>query len=248
MFDKSARLYDAIYSFKDYAAEAAHVHELIQQRAPGATTLLDVACGTGKHLEHLRAHYDAEGLDLNADLLAIARERNPEMKLHEGDMVDFDLDEQFDAVTCLFSSIGYVETVERLGQAIATMARHLSDRGVLIVEPWLTPEVFDEDRMGDLICVEEPELKIARMNDSRIRGRLSVMTFHYLVATRQGISYFTEEHSPALFTHEEYVEAFRRAGLEVEHDPQGLMGRGLYIGARTRDDGAERGANVRDSR
>ena len=135
MFDKSARLYDAIYSFKDYAAEAARVHELIQQRAPGATTLLDVACGTGKHLEHLRAHYDAEGLDLNADLLAIARERNPETKLHEVDMVDFDLDEQFDAVTCLFSSIGYVQTVERLDQAIATMARHLSARGVLVVEP-----------------------------------------------------------------------------------------------------------------
>lgn len=61
MFERSVRFYDALYSWKDYEGEAARLHELIQQLRPGARTLLDVACGTGKHLEHLRAHYEAEG-------------------------------------------------------------------------------------------------------------------------------------------------------------------------------------------
>lgn len=39
-----------------------------------------------------------------------------------------------------------------------------------------------------------------------------------------------EPHEIALFTTEEQLEAFREAGLEVEHDPEGLMGRGLYVG------------------
>jgi hypothetical protein len=30
---------------------------LIEQRAPGAATLLDVACDTGRHLSHLQRHY-----------------------------------------------------------------------------------------------------------------------------------------------------------------------------------------------
>lgn len=32
-----------------------------------------------------------------------------------------------------------------------------------------------------------------------------------------------------LFTVEEMIRAFREAGLDVEHDMQGLIGRGMYI-------------------
>jgi hypothetical protein len=37
-----------------------------------------------------------------------------------------------------------------------------------------------------------------------------------------------------LFAHDDYVEAFRRAGLEPEHDQEGLMGRGLYLAVAPR--------------
>lgn len=40
MFTETADLYDAIYSFKDYAAEAETVHALVQQYQPSAETLL----------------------------------------------------------------------------------------------------------------------------------------------------------------------------------------------------------------
>src|SRR4026207_2400263 len=98
MFSRSARLYDAVYaSIRDYPREAAELDRLIQERSPGARTLLDVACGTGAHLEHL-AGYEAEGLDLDPEMLAVARERLPKGAFHEGDMVDFVLGERFDVV------------------------------------------------------------------------------------------------------------------------------------------------------
>jgi ubiquinone/menaquinone biosynthesis C-methylase UbiE len=65
VFSRTAHLYDAIYAFKDYAAEAARLHELIEERVPGPRTLLDIACGTGKHLAELRAWYEVEGVDLD---------------------------------------------------------------------------------------------------------------------------------------------------------------------------------------
>ena len=232
MFSRSARLYDAVYGFKDYDAEAEVLRALIDARMPDARTLLDVACGTGKHLERLRAWYDVEGLDLDAPLLAVARERLPGVPLHERDMVDFELERTFDVVACLFSSIGYVRTTGRLRQAVAAMARHVVPRGLVVVEPWLTPDVWDPDHVHAVV-VDEPERKIVRMNSGApLLDGTSTIEFHYLVGTPAGVEHFTEPHTLGVFTHDDYLEAFRDSGLEVEHDPQGLMGRGLYVGRR----------------
>ena len=235
MFSKSAKFYNALYGSmgKDYAAEAQKVHLIIQQhkKSPG-NALLEVACGTGLHASILQKDYQVEGLDLDAEMLAIARQNYPDIPFHQADMAEFNLGKQFDVVTCLFSSIGYVKTSVRLNQAIQTMTDHLLPGGVLIVEPWFTPEQWKPGRVSALF-VDQPELKIARMNTSEVEGCLSFFVFHYTVGTPQGIEYFTERHELGLFTSEEYLETFRKAKLEVIHDPEGLDGRGLYIGLKS---------------
>jgi len=228
VFSRSARIYDATYSaIRDYPREAAELDRLIQDQRPGARTLLDVACGTGAHLMHLTG-YEVEGLDLDPHMLAVARERLPDVPFHEADMADFDLGKRFDAVVCMFSSIGYVRTEERLRSAIASMARHLEPGGVLVVEPWLSPEIWI-DRHVAAVFVDEPELKIARMGLPQREGTVSVLDLEYLVATPDGVERFSERHELGLFTVEQCLEAFRAAGLEADHDPEGPMGRGLYI-------------------
>jgi SAM-dependent methyltransferase len=235
MFSKSAKFYNAIYETmgKNYPAEAQQVHSIIQQyKKTGENTLLEVACGTGLHISVLQEFYQVEGLDLDAEILAVAHEDYPDILFHQADMVDFDLDKQFGAITCLFSSIGYVKTKTRLHQAIQTMTNHLLPGGVLIVEPWFTPEQWKPGRVSALF-VDQPDLKISRMNISEVEGNLSFFVFHYTVGTPQGVEYFTERHELGLFTHKEYLEAFRESHLEVLHDPEGLDGRGLYFGLKS---------------
>ena len=229
MFSRSASIYDAVYSFKDYEAEAALLHTLIEERVPGAASLLDVACGTGRHLEQFRRWYDVEGLDLDEGLLDVARKRLGGVPLQVADMTSFSLGRRFDVVTCLFSAIGYAGTPERLNAAILAMADHLQPGGILIIEPWLAPELWQVGR-PHLLTVDEPDLKIARMNVSDREGRLAIMEFVYLVGTPDGISHFSERHEAALFTDDEYRYAFTAARLAVEHDDAGLIGRGLYVG------------------
>jgi SAM-dependent methyltransferase len=230
VFTRSADIYDAVYSFKDYAAEAGRVLELIQARTPAASTLLDVACGTGKHLEQLARWYEVQGLDVNEELVEIARERlGKSAHIHLADMTSFDFGRSFDAVTCLFSSIAYVGTEERLDAAIGAMARHLEPGGTLVLEPWITPENWIVGR-PHLVAVDQPDLKIARANVSARDGDLAIMEFHYLVTTTEGTRHFTERHEAALFTEAQYRRAFERAGLTVELDEEGLIGRGLYLG------------------
>lgn len=234
MFDKSAELYDLFYDWKDYRAEAEKIHALVSARNPDARTLLDVACGTGSHLVDLRDWYSIEGIDLDAGMLKVGADRLPGVALHEADMRDFDLGRAFDVVTCLFSSIGYVKSVNGLSRAVQAMARHLAPGGVLIVEPWLTPSTFDPAHMGRVIVAERPDLQAVRMNGSRVEGNVSVLDFHYLVATPGNVEHLTETHALGLFTDDEYRSAFEGAGLSVEHDREGLMGRGLWIAQAAR--------------
>jgi SAM-dependent methyltransferase len=228
-YEKAAEFYDAIYSWKDYASEAARLREIISDRAPDASTLLDVACGTGKHMELLRRWYSVEGVDLEPGLLAVARERLPGVPLHLGDMRTFNLGRQFDVVTCLFSAIGYMQTVEDLVHALANMGGHLAPRGVMLVEPWLSPEDFEDRHLAEPKVASGPGWHVVRVNDSRVQGRLSVMRFHYLVSRPGKVSHMVEVHSPALYTVDEYRAAFSAAGLTAELDPEGLMGRGLWV-------------------
>ena len=57
MFAQTAHYYDKFYAFKDYAGEAEILLTLIHTHLrSGGKQLLDVACGTGLHMEHLKAH------------------------------------------------------------------------------------------------------------------------------------------------------------------------------------------------
>ena len=231
MFTKSAELYDAIYR-KEYAAEVARLEEFIRRHKRSAGNgLLDVACGTGGHIKHLRERYRVEGLDLDPSILAVARRDNPGVPFHEADMISFDLPQRFDVVACLASSIGYARTVDGLHAALRTFARHLVPGGVALVEPWITSDRYEPGRVIAR-SVDEPELKVARINVSSVEGRLAVLNSHYLVGTPEGVEHFTERHELGLFTEEEYMQAFRGAGLDTAYDPHGLIGRGMYIGVK----------------
>jgi len=235
LYDRSAELYDAIYSFKNYEKETAKLHELIQQykRSPG-NGLLDVACGTGGHIAYLKRNYSVEGLDISPLMLRLARKKHPDVVFYRRDMTNFRLTKEFDVVTCLFSAIGHVKTRRRLGLAVRAMARHLKPGGVLVVESWPTPRQWQNGRLGANF-VDEPNLKIARFSISKARDRLSVQDLHHLVATPNRIQHFVERLEMGLFTHDEYLDTFRQAKLETVYDLEGLMGRGLYIGTRPVD-------------
>jgi SAM-dependent methyltransferase len=234
-FAASAELYDLVYGDKDYAGEAARIHELVREHVAGeARTLLDVACGTGRHLEPLASALTVEGLELDPALLDVARGRLGPVPLHQGDMTDFDLGRTFDAVTCLFSSIGYVRTVDRLHAAVAAMGRHVRAGGVLLVEPWFGPDAWVVGRVHTVVR-EEAARTVVRMMVSGLADGASVLEARYLIGTAAGIQSFDERHELGLFTEDDHRAAFVAAGLRPTLDRDGLTGRGLWIATREED-------------
>lgn len=232
MFTRSAELYDAIYCrMKDYESESRRIHELIVQHHGTAHRLLDVACGTGEHARHLGRlfDYEVDGVDLDENLLAIARRKNPRGRFERGDMADFDLDERYDVVLCLFSAIGYVRTVDRVTETLRRFRSHLAPGGLILVEPWFVPGFLDPGRVF-VDVAETEDVKVVRMAVTEVEGRMSFTRFEYLIGSNGSITRESETHELGLFTVDEMTECFRRAHLAVEHDAKGLSGRGLYIG------------------
>ncbi len=99
------------------------------------------------------------------------------------------------------------------------------------MEPWFGPGILDPNSIHASF-VNEPNLKIARMNTTRLEGNLSFLDFQYMFGTPSGIETFCETHAMGIFTDEEYEQAIKQAGLAVIHDKEGLDGRGLWIGVK----------------
>jgi len=235
MFDRSAHLYDLIYGFKDYGREAADLVTLLRDRNADASSLLDVACGTGEHLRLLRPSFDrVEGVDVEPDMLTVARAKLPDVMFTEGDMRTFDLGRTFDVVTCLFSSVGYMADVGELRAAVARMAAHLAPGGVLVIDGWVRPDAWLQS--GGLMAQAESDedTAVARVVRSRRDGDRTHLEMRYLVATRDGFDTIEETHVLTLFGDRDYRSAFEAAGLEPEVLP-GPMGpdRDRYAAVRT---------------
>lgn len=232
-----ADIYDDLYAarHKDYAAESERLVELIRAHQPAAASLLDVGCGTGSHLLHLRTAFrDVEGIEPSEGMRTIARQRLPGVTIHDGDMRVLSTGRRYDAVVCMFSAIGYVGgitgDVTALYASIERMASHLDPGGQLIVEPWIASERYVVGHIGSDFARANGR-SIFRMSHSGVAGadcRVSVLTFHYVVGSATGITHFTGVDHLTMFTHDEFTDAFAAAGLESSLlSPE--FGRGLYL-------------------
>ena len=229
-----AEWYDQIYTAqgKDYAAEVDVVAGIIRRCMPSVRTVLDVGCGTGLHLEALAEQFDrAVGVDLSPAFVEHVCGMGLDARV--GDMRALELGEQFDAVTSLFSAVGHVGDEAGLDAAIASMARHVAPGGVLVVEPWFSPDVWRVGHHGIEIA-DMPTSSLVRVNWTSREQDTSIVHFAWSQVDENGITRLDEELRLALFTPEQYCGAFERAGLVTSFDPAGCNdgGRGLWIGVR----------------
>ncbi|MBB4702420.1 class I SAM-dependent methyltransferase [Sphaerisporangium siamense] len=231
-----SEVYDLLYQGrgKDYAREARILVDLIRARKADANSLVDVACGTGEHLRTLRTVFDhVEGVELSDTMRAAAAEKLPGVLVHPGDIRDFRLGRTFDAVTSMYSTVGYMRSTAELDAAVSAMAGHVSPGGVLIVEPWYFPHKFIDGHIGDDVIRTEGRT-VARIARSVRHGDAVHQQAHYVVADSAGVRHFEHVQIFTLFSPAEYEAAFLRAGCTVEYVEPGdiLAGRGLFVGIR----------------
>lgn len=234
LYDDLAKYYDPIYTMKDYGRDAALLHDLLlAEGIDDGSRLVEAACGTGSYLVPLSDWYEVEGYDLEESMLAIAREKLPEVPLRRADMSKHVPSEPADVVACLFSSIGYVYPEERMRAAIRCFADSVRPGGVVVIGPWIDPADCVTGQ-PNLHTYEDDDLKLARACVMEVEDRLCRLEMHWLVVRRnRGTEHFVDEHRLMMYTADEYAAAFEAAGLDVRFlSGEGVPERGLWIGRK----------------
>lgn len=113
-------------SGRDMHGEASFVSSL------GPASVLDAGCGTGRvAVELARRGVAVVGVDLDPDMLAVARAKAPELDWHLADLAAVDLARTFDVVVLAGNVMIFVEP-GREADVVANMARHLAPGGALV--------------------------------------------------------------------------------------------------------------------
>jgi SAM-dependent methyltransferase len=131
-YDKFCKHYDAVMG--DPKQKAVFLKSLIKKRNPTATTLLELACGTGAVLQHFAHDFDSFGLDLSAGMLSVARKRLPKVPLFRQDMRKFSIPRSFDVILCVYDSINHLAKFNDWRKVFARVKHHLNERGLFIFD------------------------------------------------------------------------------------------------------------------
>ncbi len=222
--DRHAEMYDLFYEEKDYAREARFVHECLERfsETPCAR-IVDLACGTGRHALALeKLGHDVVGVDLSEGMIRVARGNaaaaGARAEFRCGDLRALAVQgAPFDAATCLFDSIGYVQTNDALEQAFRGAARTVRRGGLFVFEFWHAAAMLRAHEAvrvrrwatgsGDVLRLSETQLDVER--------QLATVTYTVYQHRSDGtFTSFSEAHVNRYFLVQEMVHWLTGTGFE----------------------------------
>jgi ubiquinone/menaquinone biosynthesis C-methylase UbiE len=142
----AAELYDL--TVPDWDGEINFYRELAREVKGKGQSILEVGCGTGRVAVQL-AEDGARvvGMDLDNDMLDVARSKSAGIRWEQGDMRTLDLGETFGLIILPGDGFQFMCTPEDQVKALETFKRHLEPGGVLAIHL----DHQSVDWLGDLL-------------------------------------------------------------------------------------------------
>ncbi len=216
MYERFAKLYDALMRDVDYDAWAAYINGFL----PPACSVAECACGTGElSLRLANAGHKLTGIDISREMLAVASEKarkdGKNIPFVCMDMRHFSLHKPVDAVLCACDGVNYLNSREAAADFFRAADKALKPGGLLLFDissrfklsTILGCNSFVEDD-GDNAYIwknyYDAETKLIEM-------RLSFFT-------REGKNYtrFTETHVQRAHSVTELSNALKQTGFDAK--------------------------------
>lgn len=135
-----AYIYDQLMKDAPYEQWVNLIEESISLYHQGATTLLDVGCGTGEIAVLLaNKHLTVTGVDISEDMLTVAQAKAESNKLNilflQQDMRNLtEFPDPFDVITICCDSLNYLETKQGVQATFRAVHSQLQNQGLFIFD------------------------------------------------------------------------------------------------------------------
>lgn len=204
------RYYKLLYGHRDEADARAWAEAILHRaRLKAGDALLDMGCGRGRHARWFAAHgLKVTGIDLSEESIQDARRECPEATFVVHDMRIAFAQDRFDAVICLFTSLGY--SADRIDdqRAVETAAAALRSGGLFVLD-LLNGAIVRKDLVEEN-CQMEGDVRFTMQR--RVEGDTIIKDIH---VDDQGCSHRFTERVHA-WTVDEVRSMVLNAGLLVE--------------------------------
>jgi len=213
-----------LYSYRDDEEAKRHVGFVRSQFGPIEDTVLDLACGSGRHIQELRRKgYAAVGCDLSMTLLWTAtRQHSCAGTVVRADMRRLPFhDESFGGLVNFFTSFGYFENEDDNLSSAREMARVLRTGAPLLVDYLNVHRELERLVQTERRDLDGDEALIERWFDpasKTFNKRITIGSKRFLERVRG-------------YERNELAALFDTAGFRVDHTFGDFDGREYYIGS-----------------
>ncbi len=134
-FSLLARVYDAIMDDVEYEDWGEFILDMVRSMGWHGHRVLDLGCGTGNSCFPFVARgFEVVGVDGSEEMLAVARDKLPNVRFVRGEFTTFQLGESFDLVISMFDSLNNLLEPADFLATLERIYNHLTPGGIVMFD------------------------------------------------------------------------------------------------------------------
>lgn len=213
-----ARIYDYLVAGVDFEGWIDYVESLMRHFNLRATSVADLACGTGNTtMPFARRGYTATGIDLAGEMLAYARNKalaeGLRINYFQQDIRYFTLPEKVDLITCFHDGLNYLQDIGDIKKTFLRVNTNLNEKGAFIFD--LNAVTWTSGLGRDISIIDEQDVTLiweTNYNELNHTWQIKLTGFiredgHY--------NKFTEIHNEKAYHPEEIANCLQESGFEL---------------------------------
>jgi len=131
-YDNIREAYDLVFA-KQTAKKVPFVIEILKKHHK--QNVLELGSGSGLFTIPLnQAGFNIEGLELSQEMIELTYKSASHLKIHQGNIQQYALDKQFDAILGLSSVLVLLQNHQEMNQCLQCTYEHLQPEGILLLE------------------------------------------------------------------------------------------------------------------